>query len=275
MGGPDGYQQEIPLVGVRGASAVYFVNMRRLAGVVIDPVLVAPTGIDGQFFRLERKGRDLAPFRAEEFRGAQGDHIAALIDEHIEGQGLPAVGVQQVGVAGGDGRQRRVGGNVVLIGITVLLVGAILKAEIDQVLGDVVAQRRRRSAGIIRGGKEGVVAQLDEKIVKLSQGSGGARRIQKPVMEQAVGGIADRFFAGSLDIIRRGDVFKRAGKTAHGFTQEIGLCFLIVNRPGVVHGDGGVKQVAGVHRRTGKILPDRIQQNLVPLPGDGVLAKGR
>ena len=41
--------------------------------------------------------------------------------------------------------------------------------------------------------------------------------------------------------------------------------------PGAAHRNGGMKQVAGVHRGAGKVAADGVQDFFILLPGDGVL----
>ena len=55
--------------------------------------------VHGQILWTEGKGRHQAPFCTEERRGRVGQDIAALIDELLEFEGLPEIGVEEAAVA--------------------------------------------------------------------------------------------------------------------------------------------------------------------------------
>ena len=75
--------------------------------------------------------------------------------------------------------------------------------------------------------------------------------------------------------VKRGFV-KRAEVSVKFLPQENGLGLRSVERrPAVVHQNGGVVQVAGVHRGTGKIVANGLEHLLVPLVGHCVLLRQR
>ena len=75
--------------------------------------------------------------------------------------------------------------------------------------------------------------------------------------------------------VQRGFV-KRAEVSVKFLPQENGLGLRgVVSGPAVVHQNGGVVQVAGVHRGTGKIVANGLEHLLVPLVGHRVLLRQR
>ena len=69
---------------------------------------------------------------------------------------------------------------------------------------------------------------------------------------------------------------KRAAVSGKFLPQEDGLRLRgVVSGPAVVHQNGGVVKVAGVHRGTGKIVANGLEHLLVPLVGHRVLLRQR
>ena len=58
--------------------------------------------VHSQILWTEGKGRYQAPFRPEEWLGRVGQDVAALIDELLEFEGLPEIGVEEAAVARQD-----------------------------------------------------------------------------------------------------------------------------------------------------------------------------
>src|SRR5258707_5547099 len=93
----------------------------------------------------------------------------------------------------------------------------------------------------------------------------------EPMAEQPVSGIAYCLVSRGIDIDRRGKAGKGNGVPTDGFSEEVCLCYSVIRRPSIVHGDRAMEERPCIHRRPGKIMSDRIQQCLVPLPGNGML----
>ena len=92
--GPAPDQGEAPLVKLGERSA----ERRGRAGVVIDVVVGAGAPVDGEIVLAERERHDPAPLRRHELVNPVGQ-VARLIDEQAKAHRLPAVRIEQIGVA--------------------------------------------------------------------------------------------------------------------------------------------------------------------------------
>ena len=195
---------------------------------------------------------------ADEALHAARLHAAGLVHEQAQRQRLPAVGVRQLADAGVGHHQRRVHRPVVEFeGVGAQLVGAVVIALVEDQRGDAVAHRGGTVALAL--GDPVVVAELDQQVVEAGQGDVGAGRDLVAAVEHAVGGVADRLVA------RRGHVVG-----LDPFLEEDRLGGVVVYGPRVPHRRRHVVQVARVDRRAREVVADRLQHQLVPLPGHRV-----
>ncbi|MGB2228904.1 MAG: NAD-glutamate dehydrogenase domain-containing protein, partial [Flavobacteriales bacterium] len=127
------------LIDLRGPRAVHGVQ-GRLSRVVVDQVVEAVAGVGIEAFVAERPRRHLAPFWRQEWRGFSGDHVAALVDEQVQREGLPPVqvfhGFVAIQIDNQGGVHRLVHG----VGVPVRFVGAILKAKRNQLRCKVIGE---------------------------------------------------------------------------------------------------------------------------------------
>ena len=267
MGGPDRYQHEAPLVGRGLPVAAAGVQVGRVAGVVIHPVPVAVPLTDGELGLGQCEGHYLAPLRADERRGGAGELVAGLVDVHLQGQRLPAVGVDQRRVARLQEIQRRIDRPVIAVCIAVPLIGAVLQAEFEQAAGDVVAQGGGRAGRIVGGGERPVMALCSKQRIDAGQCLARSRRHPEALPDDAVHGVADHLFPRRPQVCRRVHAVEGTGEPADRAAKQIGGRRIVERRPGVVHGNRRVEQVARMHRWTCIVVPDRLQQCLVPQAG--------
>jgi hypothetical protein len=115
--------------------------LRGRARVVADGVGEPVARVRGEVLVAEREARDDAPLGAEELERAQRDRVAGLVDEELDGERLPAVDVDDVGVAREVGEERGVDRGVPEVAVVALLVGVVAGAERDDRVGDAVAER--------------------------------------------------------------------------------------------------------------------------------------
>ena len=248
---------------------------QRRPGVVVHVVVVVLALVQGEVVLPQGEGDHSAPFGAEEGDRVAGLGPARLVDKFLQAEGLPEIGVDDIGITRLVRSHGWIDGGVEQIVVAKLFVGAVLKAEFDELLGDIIAQRRRLAAPVVGAGEIGIVAQRVHEPVDARQGGPQARRVGEAVLHEAVGGVAHGPMAGGLDVVGTGDPCKRAGEAAHGPAQQIGpFGAVAVRDAGVVQGDADVEEIAGVDRGAGEIGADRRQQGFVPLPRHRVLGGG-
>ena len=78
---------------------------------------------------------------------------------------MPSIQVDDVGIAGLLGLDRRIDGRIHEWCIRVRFVGAVLHAVADVALGDMITERRRRAVGVRGAGVLDVVAELGHRAV--------------------------------------------------------------------------------------------------------------
>ena len=86
--------------------------------------------------------------------------------------------------------------------------------------------------------------------------------------QNPVGGIADRLLARSLDIGGNRHPLELTGVLPESAADKVRPCLRVVYGPRIVHCHGDMKEITGMYRRPGKIIANRIEQNLVPLSRD-------
>jgi len=240
----------------------------RRAGIEVGgPDLTIPL-VHDHLVTFEGKRLDPPPLRALEGRSAF-EHLPGLVHEAVDGEGLPAVGVNHGRIARVGYHELVVQGLVVDIGVVEGLIGSILQSERDDLFGDVVAQCGRRTKGVVGRSQGGIVAQCGEQGVESCLRGDHTRGIRVAVAQHPVGSVGRRFLACRGDVEEGEDVFGNAvefGRVAtHGVTEEHGLGSLVVGRPRIVHGQRDMVQVPGVDGRTGEIVPDAHELRLNPL----------
>ena len=104
----------------------------------------------GQVGITQRESRHLTPLGTEEGRRF-GEKLAALVNGEAELHRLPAVGIHQP--VGTRHFREDVGLELLVAGVGVIvgLVGAVCHAVGNELLGQVVAKRRRPVGGVIGG----------------------------------------------------------------------------------------------------------------------------
>ena len=243
----------------------------RLSRVVVDQVVEAVAGVGVEVFVAERPRRHLAPFWRQEWRGFSGDHVAALVDEQVQREGLPPVqvfhGFVAVQIDNQGGVHRLVHG----VGVPVRFVGAILKAKRNQLRCKVVAERTPIAARVVRACEARVVAQDAHVDVVADQEVVHAWGVGEAVAQEPVHPVGDGFIPCRFHIRCRGEFVERGHKPAQVLTQECRARGAVHHRPHVPHQHGAVPQVSGVHRRPGKVGADAFQQHVVPLPRHAVV----
>ncbi len=232
----------------------------RRTRIQIEPVLIPVDLMDGQIIGTQREGGHLTPLRTQKRRDALGKRIAALIDEKIERQRLPAVGVREQGVGREGWKQRWVDGLVEAVRIVVFLIRAVTGSESKYGSGDTVTQCRRRITR--RVCKADVIAKLGHLCIKRGQRLRRTGRVHKTGLEDAIGGVADGLVPGGDDVLSAGLLL-----------MEIVAGHRIVGCPGIPHGDRGVEEIARVHGGTGIVVADGLQQLLVPVSRGRVLRR--
>ena len=245
-------RQHAVVRGERG-TVVHYLSERHLvlAAAVASQVgwraRVEVDAVVDHAIRRQRERGDRAPVGADEALHAAWLLAAGLIHEQAQGQRLPAVGVVHGARSGVRYHHRPVGGTVLpLERVGAQLVGAVVVAQVDDPVADAVAERRR--ARSFTFGVVGVVAELRHQVVEAGQRLVRAGGVAVPVVQHAVGGIADRLVAC------RGDV--AGGGALVGQDRPRGV---VVGSPGVPHGDRDVVEVAGVNGRAGEVVADRLQ----------------
>ena len=268
----------VPLPQVLKPTGHSRVDVHRRAWVVPNIVLASIILQHRQVAVAEGKTWHLAPLWPEERRGL-GQEFSALVDRKTQLDRLPSVGVlkavgpwnlrQDVGLA------LHVAGR----GVVVRFVGAVGEAVGDELLCDVVAQRRRAMGGVIGAGEARIELlddHLDQDVVH-----GGLRlgTVRIPVAQQPEHRVADGHLLGLLNAFRRARNLqrlgvKRARVAVEGLAEEHVLRGgRIVRRPAVVHQDARVVQVPRVHRGPRKVVADGFEVLLVPLVRHCVLLR--
>ena len=102
-----------------------------------------------QVSRIQSERHNFPPFWANKFGDVRA-RVPALIDEKRELNRLPAVGIDDVGVARHFGLDVGIDGLVAIRGIPLSFVGAVLQAKCNDLLSDVIAQCRRTVVHVIR-----------------------------------------------------------------------------------------------------------------------------
>ena len=216
---------------------------------------------------FQGKRLDPSPLWALEGRSAF-KHLPGLVHETVDGQGLPAVGINHGRVARIGHHELIVEGLVVDVGVVEGLIGSVLQSKRDDLLGDVVAQSSRRAKGVVGGRQGRVITQSREKGVEPRLGGNDPRGVRIAVAQHPVGGIGSRFLACRGDVEEGEDVLGNAIEfsriATHGVTEKHGLGGLVVGRPRIVHGQGNMVQVPGVDGGTGEIVSDAHQLRLNP-----------
>ena len=228
------------------------------------PELGRGAGIDGRPRSApvrEGKALDVAPLRPDRLLDPVRDRDAVLADHVLELERLPAVRIDEAGVAGVLDDERRVDRLVVGRRVAVGLVRAVGLAVGEDGRRDPVADRRRAVA-VSRRGRDRV-AQAVHQVVELVEGLARPDRLDVAGRQDPVGGVADRLVPGGSHVGRR---------VLLG--EDVARCRRVVGRPGVPHRDRRVEQVAGVDGRVRKGSPDRVEEGLVPASGDGPVGMG-
>ena len=133
--GPPGDQSKPPSIRFRERASQTGGRSR----IVIDKVLGVIALADAQNVVGQCKRRDAAPFGCDE-SGPIGDQKPRLIDEAVDLQRLPAVGVVQLRIAGAERKHRQIDRSVGESGVVVRLVGAIGHAARDVAFPDAAAE---------------------------------------------------------------------------------------------------------------------------------------
>ena len=167
-----------------------------------------------------------------------------------------------VGIAREVGQQRLVDRLVVEVRVVVLFVRAVGETERDVGRGDPIAERGRRRAEL--GGERLVVSERGHRGVEGRERRLRAGRTGEALDQQPIGRVADRFGARGLD-----------SGPADPLVVEHGVGRRVVGRPGIPHRGGHVVEVARVHGGPGKVVPDRVEQLLVPEAGHRPLLRNR
>ena len=168
VGTPERHHREAPGIGIRDATDVFSfpeiwgsTAIEEQRPIDASPHHIGPDGI------IQGKRQDIAPFRSLEVRSL-AQHIAGLIHEDGNGQGLPCIGVDQIRIAGLSQLQVRVDGDIVDIGVIEVLIGPILQAELNQLCSQIVAEGSRSVRNVL-GEKGSVVPQFDHQGVETGQ----------------------------------------------------------------------------------------------------------
>ena len=257
VGRPNRDQRVGPAVVVRQRA----VDGRRHARIVVNPVVEVVAPIDRPVRLGERERHDDAPLRAQEL-GIVGHGIAGLVDECLEAKRLPAVQVNDVGIARQVGFEGRIDGFVAYVGVVVRLVGAIGETEVHVALSDAVAEHRD-IAFCARIKSEGA-----HQRVGVAANQAGPRRQHEPVPNQTIGGKTHGLFAGVVNVLGRGP-FDVACDLCALATEQPRLGRVVERGPNVVHRRRQMEQVAGVDRGARVVVADRLQQQFAPAPRHG------
>ena len=231
---------------------------RRRAWIEIELPVVAVPLVRGPLIGSQAEGCHASPLRPQERRDPSFDHVSRLIDELIETDRLPSIRIPQ-GVPRLLGEDRGVDGSVPLVRVVVPLVGVVLLPEEDVGLGDSISDRGRVVPDGL--GVGGVVTELDHERVVLRRHFLEAGRFGETVPKDPIGRVGDRLTSRGLEIASRQFVLR----------EEPGCRPRLETRPGIPHPGGVVKQIPGMNRRACKVISDRLERDLVPLSGDGMI----
>ena len=272
MGAPGRNQRVVPFEHLRLRILLIRVQLRRRARIVI---YIPGNIIPHQRILVgcrQREGRNPTPFRT--LKPLNSDNrIAVLVNSAGQIQRLPAIRIGHGTVARLQHIHRSIHRNIVSWHVVVLFIGTILIAVLGHAEGYVVSQRCRIAGGVVGTVKVNRITKLRHEIKKPGDGGKRPRGILKTLGQQPVCSITDGFSPRSLNICGNGNSVEGARVIAHCFPEEIGLRLpgSVVNGPHIVHEYGKMKQIACVHRRAGKVLPDTLDQYFIPLTGNGLL----
>ena len=118
--GPDAHHLEPVPVAVEGV-----LDERGSAGVLEDPVVEAVALVHRLVLLAQRPAGDDAPLGRDEVGVPERDHVARLIDEELQAQGLPAVGIGERRVARELHHEGVIDGQVEPVGEVVGLVAVV------------------------------------------------------------------------------------------------------------------------------------------------------
>lgn len=204
---------------------------------------------------IERERGHIAPLWAQRIGVAEGERVARLVHEELEGQWLPAVWIRDGWVARELREQWLVDWFVVEVFVIILLVGPVGETELDDRGGDSVAERG--GAITLNALVIAVISEMSHELGVFGQYDDCGRRITESVTQQTEHREADRFVAGGFDIVG-----------TELLVMEDLVSLRVVGCPCVPHRGAGVVQVASVDRRACEVLADRFEQGIVPLASD-------
>ena len=205
--------------------------------------------------RGQRKTRHVSPLRANGLLDTVG-HGDPVLGNHVgDLEWLPPIRVGHVTARSAIDDQRLIDRLVVGGRVSTRLVRTIRFARSEDRVRDPVADGCRRVAQRQRGTER--VAQAVHDVGEFGQRRIATDRLDESRAEDLVGGVADGFAAGSLDV--GGGVLLRHEDATGG---------RVVGSPGVPHGRRKVKQVPRVERRVGQRPADGVEERLVPAPRD-------
>ena len=210
----------------------------------------------------QRERRHPAPLGRLERREAARDGVALLVDVRTQRQRLPAVLVRHQRVAARGDHHRLVDRDVDAVCVVVWFVRPIVRQRGQHGGGNAVADGHRIGAGgmSIRG--RCAVFRKQRVVLRLHRPE--ARACGEAAAEKPVGHHADGLLARGLE----GHAFRRT-MFIHEARQPAAE-----SAPRVPHAGGNVEEVARVHGRSRKVLPDRTDQQCVPTRRGGVLRPG-
>ena len=198
-------------------------------------------------------------------------HLSRLVYESFDGQRLPAIRI-------GDGRVAGVGYDklviewlVVQIDVIECFIGAILHSEGNDLFRNVVAEGSWGAESVVRRRQRWVVTVCREERIEPGLGSDHPRTVRIPVGEHPVGRIGNGFLPRGRDVKERQNVLRDAIEfdriPPDRLAEKVGLGHVIIDGPGIVHGQGDVEEVAGMDGRPGEIHTDALQLGLNPFEG--------
>ena len=79
---------------------------------------------------------------------------------------------------------------------------------------------------------------------------------------------ADGLLAGRVDIERVLERAETTRESVHLIAEQVGIRDIVIGSPGIVHRSRRMPQVACMHGRTGEVVANCLEQDLVPLPRD-------
>ena len=167
MGTPRKRERKIPDVFFRSATPIKGIYVGRRTRVEIDLIRVTTATVGRAVAWLQGEGGELSPLGRLEGRGVEWYDVATLVDENIQRDGLPAVEVNNVGIARQVDDQRWVYRLVMLAIVVVYFVGTVLQTISNELAGQVVAQRCRIARLVVSAVVGDVIPQLKhERIVR-------------------------------------------------------------------------------------------------------------